>query len=141
MTFSQLIPDNCQRSGESARLLVEITEMRLRDLRAAVQGNRISFPSQIPLFARQSRADVQWRVAGLYFVQNWSCADLAKRYGVTTGRIRQLLSQWAKRAAVLGYLQEIPATANAAPGLAAGVLMSAVPLEIANETSQGAVAV
>lgn len=138
MPFSQVPPDNYQRNGDRARLLVEIHQMRLRDLRAAVQGNRISFPSQVPVFERQSRADVQWRIAGLYFVRNWSCNLLAERYGVTAGRIRQLLSQWTKRAAALGYLQEIPTTG---PAVVAGPPWIAARLEISNETCKSAVAV
>jgi hypothetical protein len=82
--------------------------MTLRELRTAIQNNRISFPSQVPVFACQSRADIQWRLVELYFVHNWSCAELGERYGVAMERIRQLLSQWVYRATVLGYLQEIP---------------------------------
>jgi len=82
--------------------------MSLRRLRTAIQNQEISFPAQVPIFACQSRADIQWRAAELYFVRNWSCSDLGKRYGITMERVRQLVSQWARRAAVLGYLQEIP---------------------------------
>ena len=83
--------------------------MSLRRLRTAIQNNQISFPSQVPVFACQSRADIQWRLVELYFVHNWSCVELGERYHVAMERIRQLLSQWVHRAAVLGYLQEIPA--------------------------------
>lgn len=83
--------------------------MGLRRLRTAIQNNQISFPSQVPIFACQSRADIQWRLVELYFVHNWSCVELGERYNVAMERIRQLLSQWVQRAAVLGYLQEIPA--------------------------------
>ena len=44
----------------------------------------------------------------LYFVHNWSCGRLGERYGVAMERIRQLISQWVRRAAAVGYLQEIP---------------------------------
>ena len=82
--------------------------MGLRRLRAAIQSHEISFPSQVPVFACQSRSEIQWRLVELYFVRNWSCTDLGQRYGVTMERVRQLISQWVLRAAMLGYLQEIP---------------------------------
>jgi hypothetical protein len=44
----------------------------------------------------------------LYFVQGWSCGHLARRYGVTAGRIRQVIHNWIERATALGYLQRIP---------------------------------
>ncbi|HUI78766.1 MAG TPA: sigma factor-like helix-turn-helix DNA-binding protein [Bryobacteraceae bacterium] len=88
---------------------MNVSQLSLRRLRGAIQNHQISFPSQMPVFACQSRADIQWRVAELYFVHNWSCDDLGQRYGVTMERVRQLITQWARRAAVLGYLQEIPA--------------------------------
>ena len=87
---------------------MEITHMGLRGLRAAIQNQEISFPSQVPVFACQSRSEIQWRLVELYFIRNWSCAALGHRYGVTMERARQLISQWVQRAAVLGYLQEIP---------------------------------
>jgi len=92
---------------------LNIARMSLRRLRAAVQHNQVSFPSQIPIFECQSRADIQWRVVELYFVLNWTCVELGRRYGVTMERVRQLLSTWSQRAIVLGYLQEIPAAAGA----------------------------
>ena len=82
--------------------------MGLRRLRTAIQNHEISFPSQVPVFACQSRSEIQWRLVELYFIRNWSCTDLGQRYGVTMERVRQLISQWVQRAAVLGYLQEIP---------------------------------
>jgi hypothetical protein len=85
-----------------------IEQLSLRRLRAAIQNEEISFPSQVPVFACQSRADIQWRLVELYFVCNWSCADLGRRYGVSMERVRQLISQWVRRAAFLGFLQEIP---------------------------------
>ena len=87
------------------------TQLGLRRLRTAIQNNVVSFPSQLPKFNCQSRADVQWRLAELYFVHNWSCPELGRRYGVTMERARQLVVNWAQRAIVLGYLQEIPAPA------------------------------
>src|SRR5215469_14052080 len=108
MPFSQTLPENWPDyfSGEAS---LNISHISLGRLRAAIQNSEISFPSQMPIFACQSRSDIQWRVAVLYFVHNWSCAELGDRYGVTMERVRQLISRWARRAAVLGYLQEIPA--------------------------------
>jgi hypothetical protein len=109
MPFSHLLSHNDPRIVHLREVSVNIARMSLRHLRTAIQNNRISFPSQVPVFACQSRADIQWRLVELYFVHNWSCPELGERYGVAMERIRQLLSQWVQRAAVLGYLQEIPA--------------------------------
>jgi len=115
MPFSQPLPENWPEDF-TGELSVDIAHMSLGRLRAAIQNSEISFPSQMPIFACQSRSDIQWRVALLYFVHNWSCVELGDRYGVTMERVRQLISQWARRAAVLGYLQEIPpVTLVAAP--------------------------
>jgi hypothetical protein len=104
MPFSRVLLDNHPEDGAA----MEITHMGLRGLRAAIQNQEISFPSQVPVFACQSRSEIQWRLVELYFIRNWSCAALGHRYGVTMERARQLISQWVQRAAVLGYLQEIP---------------------------------
>jgi hypothetical protein len=103
MPFSHVLLDNQADEGAA----MEINQMGLRRLRAAIQNQEISFPSQVPAFACQSRSEVQWRLVELYFIRNWSCTDLGQRYGVTMERARQLISQWVQRAAVLGYLQEI----------------------------------
>jgi hypothetical protein len=103
-----LLKDYAQREAP-----VNIDRMSLLQLRAAIQKNEVSFPSQIPTFACQSRADVQWRLVELYFVRNWSCSQVGERYGVTLERARQLIKNWVERAISLGYLQEIPAEAPA----------------------------
>jgi hypothetical protein len=108
MPFSCSGSDNWLAGELPDEVKVNIAQMSLRRLRAAIQNEEISFPSQVPMFPCQSRADIQWRLVELYFVQNWSCHELGKRYGVTMERARQLISQWVRRAAVLGYLQEIP---------------------------------
>ena len=87
---------------------MNISQMSLRRLRNAIHKNQVSFPSQVPVFDCQSRADIQWRLVELYFVRNWTCSDLAARYGVTMERTRQILTTWVRRAMVLGYLQEVP---------------------------------
>ena len=92
---------------------------RLAILRREMQHRSLSFPSQIPSFAQQQqKQDVQWRVVALYFVRGWSCGDLARRYALTPGRIRQLIRKWVERAAALGYVQRIPPqTGSAIPAV------------------------
>jgi len=92
-----------------------IAQERLAILRTAVRNRSLSFPAQIPEFAHEHRRDVQWRVVALYFVRGWSCRELARRYVVTPGRIRQLIREWVEWAAALGYLQRIPPEAGAIP--------------------------
>ena len=108
--------------------------MGLRRLRAAIQNQEISFPSQVPVFPCQSRSEIQWRLVELYFIRNWSCTNLGQRYGVTMERVRQLISQWVLRAAMLGYLQEIPGAGgvDAAPVEREGIGM-AIPASLAAE--------
>jgi hypothetical protein len=95
---------------KSCEVLVNIAQISLRRLRQAIQNNEVSFPSQVPTFLCQSRAEIQWRLVELYFVRNWSCSELGERYGVTMERARQILFNWVQRAIVLGYLQQIPAS-------------------------------
>ena len=110
---------------------MEITHMGLRGLRAAIQNQEISFPSQVPVFACQSRSEIQWRLVELYFIRNWSCAALGHRYGVTMERARQLISQWVQRAAVLGYLQEIPGVESTDGAIVRDGMEMAIPASIA----------
>jgi hypothetical protein len=86
---------------------VDIGQISLRRLRRAIQENEISFPAQVPVFAKQSRADIQWKLVELYFVRNWSPAGIGQRYEMTSERVRQVIAQWVRRAVVLGYLQEV----------------------------------
>ena|SRR4030088_116848 len=77
-------------------------------LRSAIWKNQASFPSVVPVFEKQTRPDIQWRVVQLYFVRGWSVGDLAKRYQVTPQRVMQIVTIWRMRAVTLGYIQEIP---------------------------------
>jgi DNA-binding winged helix-turn-helix (wHTH) protein len=86
---------------------VDIADMNLDRLRKAVRENRVSFPAQVPVFSRQPRPDIQWRLAELFFIRRWSCVDLAVRYGLSPGYIRLIIARWARRAAILGYLQDL----------------------------------
>jgi hypothetical protein len=100
-----------KQNGVGSKLIeveASVSSERLPRLRLAIRMSRVSFPSQVPVFAHQNRPEAQWRIAALYFVQGWSFAQLAKRYGVSCGRVRQALRKWVQRAAALGYLQRIP---------------------------------
>lgn len=89
--------------------------MSLDRLRRAIRTNRISFPSQVPVFLHQSKPDVQWRLVALFFIHNWSSTKLGPRYGLCVGYVRELISRWVRRAAACGYLQEIPPELPAMP--------------------------
>src|SRR5215472_14839227 len=108
MTFSQLLLENDSENQSSREVTMDHVNLSLPRLRAAIHDQRVSFPAQVPIFPCQSRADIQWRLVELYFVHNWSCARLGERYHVAMERIRQLISQWVRRAIVLGYVQDIP---------------------------------
>jgi len=93
--------------------------MTLDRLRMAVRENQVSFPSQVRTLFPYQR-DVQWRLVELYFIHDWSCTDLSRRYGLSVVYTRRLISQWARRAVALGYLQDTSAVLRPA-GLAPGV--------------------
>ena len=98
----------------------EPSSWTLRFLRDQIRLHRISFPSQIPVFPRLHRADIQWRIVVLYFVRGWSSARIGERYGITRERVRQILRQWVARALLQGYMDEIP-TEKEFPGLSLAV--------------------
>src|SRR5215469_1039910 len=87
----------------------ESSSWSLRFIREQIRSHRISFPSQIPVFPRLHRADIQWRIVVLYFVRGWSSARIGERYGITRERVRQILRQWVSRALLHGYMDKIPA--------------------------------
>ena len=89
----------------------------IRALRAAIWNHAVSFPAQVPIFMNLYRADIQWRMAVLYFVRGWSSMTIAKRYGVTSKRVAQILRQWVVRAIARGYLDLIPSLSECAPEL------------------------
>jgi hypothetical protein len=82
-------------------------DLENRVLRQAVQENRVSFPSQVPVFEKQSRPDLQQRIVLLYFVRGWTMDDIAKRYGLGRQRMGQILTAWRIRAVKGGYIQAI----------------------------------
>ena len=79
-----------------------------RALKSAVRRNLVSFPAQAPVFARQSRQDIQWRVALLYFVRGWSFTAIARRYRLSQERVGQIARDWRTASIKAGYIQEIP---------------------------------
>ncbi len=94
--------------------VLDLAELGNRCLRAAVQRNMVCFPAQAPVFIRQSRMDIQWKIAVLYFVQGWSMDQIAQRYGVKRQRAGQIITAWRKCAVKQGYLQVIEPEADRA---------------------------
>src|ERR1051325_10108108 len=78
-----------------------------RALQLAVRLNRVSFPSQAPIFGRQPRRDLQWRLAVLYFIRGWSTREIARRYDLTRERCAHIISDWRIRAVNMGYIQDV----------------------------------
>jgi hypothetical protein len=88
---------------------MQVDKLTNRALQRAIWKNQVSFPAQVPVFEKQTRPDVQWRLVQLYFIRGWSFVDLARRYEVTPQRVMQIVTIWRMRAVALGYIQEIPA--------------------------------
>ena len=88
---------------------MDLTTLQSHELREAVRTNRVSFPSQAPAWEKQSRGDIQWRLAVLYFVRGWSLFDIAHRYGLSRERAGQIVRAWRILSVRHGYIQEIPA--------------------------------
>jgi hypothetical protein len=84
------------------------------NLRRAIRGNIVSFPSQVPILVNRPSADMQRRAALLYFVRGWSTSKIAKRFSVPKHRIWTLLNEWSIRALAIGYVQVIDPEAFAA---------------------------
>lgn len=87
---------------------MQVHTLTNQELRVAICGNRVSFPSQVPVFEKQTRPDIHWRLVQLYFIRGWSFRDLGKRYGISPQRVIQIVSMWRMRAVATGYIQEIP---------------------------------
>lgn len=87
---------------------LKIEEFSLNELRKKIRQNRVSFPSQVPTFAKHDRPDVQRKAVQLYFLFGWSCKRIAERHGLLRQRVQQILSTWKRRAIQMGYIQEIP---------------------------------
>lgn len=85
-----------------------IENLRIDRLREAIHNNRVSFPSQVPVFSKHDRPDLQRKVVQLYFVLGWSCTAIARRHGILRQRVQQILNTWKQRAVQTGYIQNIP---------------------------------
>jgi hypothetical protein len=76
-------------------------------LRRAVRRNIVSFPAQVPAFAKQPPDGAQWRMVLLYFVRGWNLRDIAARFKVPPHCVCQILNNWSVRALALGYVEII----------------------------------
>jgi len=85
-----------------------IEDFSLNELRRKIRQNRVSFPAQVPTFAKHDRPDLQRKTVQLYFLLGWSCDRIAQRHGLLRQRVQQILSTWKRRAIQMGYIQEIP---------------------------------
>lgn len=90
-------------SSESGQVKESLSEMR-----KMIRARRVSFPSQVPVFTRLHRPDLQWRIVLLYFVRGWPSGRIAVRYGITRERVRQILRHWISRARANGYMDLVP---------------------------------
>jgi hypothetical protein len=96
-----------KRAGFSQAVTPAPGDLENRVLRQAVRENLVSFPSQVPVFERQSRPDLQQKLVVLYFLRGWTMDDIAKRYGLGRQRMGQILTAWRNRAVKEGYIQAI----------------------------------
>ena len=99
-----------------AVMLRNIERLKINTLREAIRSNRISFPSQVPVFPKHDRADLQRKIVQLYFLFGWACRRIGGRYRLPPQRVQQILNTWKRRAVQMGYLQSIP-TAQAVRSL------------------------
>lgn len=103
------------RRGRTVRREVDeqLDRLSLCNLRAEIRANRVSFPSQVPIFSKHDRPDLQRQMVQLYFVLGWNCDAIGDRYGLIRQRVQQILNTWKRRAAQTGYIQHIPSADNA----------------------------
>jgi hypothetical protein len=94
---------------------VKLHSLRSDQLRVAIRSNLVTFPSQVPVFERHDRPDLQRRIVQLYFLLGWSCETIAARFGLLRQRIGQVLNTWKRRAVEMGYIQVIPPPASIHP--------------------------
>jgi hypothetical protein len=107
------VPSHTRPDSPCCVSLIEALEMDLLilkndHLRRAIRRNQVSFPAGAPVFPRQSRPDIAWRLALLYFIRGWSMNDLALRYQLSRERAGQIVKGWRSLAIQSGYIQEIP---------------------------------
>jgi hypothetical protein len=96
---------------------MDLNILRNPELQRAIRENYVSFPAQAPVYNNQARADIQWRLAVLYFVHGLSINALARRYKLSRERAGQIIKAWRVLSVERGYIQEIPPdpAANAQP--------------------------
>jgi hypothetical protein len=87
---------------------MDIINLNNDELRRAIRTNQVSFPAAAPVFPQQSRADIGWRLALLYFVRCWTLNEIGQRYRLSRERTGQIVKVWRKLAVQNGYIQEIP---------------------------------
>lgn len=80
-----------------------------RVLREAIENNLVLFPAQVPTFKKVTRADLQAKIAMLYFVRGWSMSEIAERYRLSRRCVGQIVTQWRIRAVAEGYIRVIQA--------------------------------
>jgi hypothetical protein len=121
-------PPRSRRSPRGPRQVdqTSLHTLRLDQLRQAVRNNLVSFPSQVPVFERHDRPDLQRRIVQLYFILGWSCATIAARYGILRQRVGQVLSTWKRRALETGYIQYIPQAQRGFASARMEIVISAV---------------
>jgi hypothetical protein len=76
-------------------------------LRIALRRNLVTFPSQVPAFAKPPVGQMQRGAAQLYFVRGWTMKQICLRYGLRKKIVQNLLSDWRLRAVSAGLIQEI----------------------------------
>src|SRR5260370_30178963 len=103
------------RAGQldSEIAVTNLDHLPLGQLRNAIQANQVSFPSQVPVFSKRARPDLQRKLVQLYFVQGWNCHQIAMRYELTRQWVQQILNAWKRSAIEMGYIQFIPPEGNA----------------------------
>jgi hypothetical protein len=87
---------------------MDLNILRNPELQRAIRENYVSFPAQVPIYSDQPRADIQWRLAVLYFVHGWSIHEVARRYKLSRERAGQIIKAWRILSVEGGYIQEIP---------------------------------
>ena len=106
--FGRRLLLSLRSEGKGVHLNLNLDQLKLDQLQAAIRANQVTFPSQVPVFIKHSDGKLQCHVVLLYFVLGWSCDKIAKRYAFTRQHIWQMVSEWRRHAVALGYIQVIP---------------------------------
>ena len=85
-------------------------------LRAAIQNNSVTFPSQTVYCRDVADGDMRWRIVQLYFVRGWPIRRIRDRYMLTRQSVHNILTQWRHRAVAAGFVQEIEPSSRATGG-------------------------